>query len=61
MYIYIYIYIYIHVCAIMKAMFPPSYHHNDFVATHVLRYVMYSYTLLVPMNQKSAQQAMQGT
>ena len=45
----------------MKTMFPPSYHHNDFVATHVLGYVMYGYILLVPMNQKSAQQAMQGT
>ena len=36
---------------IMKTMFPPSYHHNDFVATRALRHMMYGYTLLVPVNQ----------
>ena len=42
--------IYIH--AIMKLMCPPGYHHNGFMATHALWYMMYSYTLLVPMNQR---------
>ena len=37
--------------AIMKAMCPPSYHHNSFVVTHALGHMMYCYTLLVPMNQ----------
>ena len=36
---------------IMKTMCPPGYHHNGFVATHALGHMMYSYTLLVPMNQ----------
>ena len=56
-YIYIYIYIYIHIFislylflslslyiyiyVIMKTMCPPSYHHNDFVATHALGHMMY--------------------
>ena len=35
----------------MKTMCPPGYHHNGFVATHVLGHMMYDYTLLVPMNQ----------
>ena len=35
----------------MKTMSPPGYHHNGFVSTHVLRHMMYGYTLLVPMNQ----------
>ena len=26
--------------AIMKAMCPPGYHHNDFVATHALGHMM---------------------
>ena len=38
--------------AIMKGMYPPSYHHNGFVATHAFWHIMYSYTLLVPMNQR---------
>ena len=38
--------------AIMKTMCPPRYHHNGFVATHALGYMMYSYTLLVPMIQR---------
>ena len=38
--------------AIMKTMCPPGYHHNGFVATHVLGHMMYGYTLLVPMNQR---------
>ena len=33
-------------------MCPPGYHHNGFVATHVLLHMMYGYTLLVPMNQR---------
>ena len=37
--------------AIMKTMCPPSYHHNDFVATHALGYMVYGYTLLVPMKR----------
>ena len=32
MHIYIYIYIYV----IMKAMCPPGYHHDGFMATHAL-------------------------
>ena len=36
----------------MKTMCPPGYHHNGFVATHVLGHMMYGYTLLVPMNQR---------
>ena len=35
----------------MKTMCSPSYNHNGFVATHPLDYMMYDYTLLVPMNQ----------
>ena len=38
--------------AIIKTMCPPDYHHNDFVATRALGHMMYSYTLLVPMNQR---------
>ena len=34
----------------MKIMCSPNYHHNDFVATHVLGHMMHGYTLLVPMN-----------
>ena len=41
-------------------MCPPSYHHSGFVATHALGHMMYGYILLVPVNQKSAQQAKQG-
>ena len=37
---------------IMKTMCPPGYHHNGFVATHALGHMMYSSTLLVPMNQR---------
>ena len=37
---------------IMKTMRSPGYHHNGFVATHELGHMMYSYTLLVPMNQR---------
>ena len=28
-------------CVIMKTMFPPSYHHNGFVANHALGHMMY--------------------
>ena len=37
---------------IMKAMCPPGYHHNGFMATHAFGHMMYGYTLLVPMNQR---------
>ena len=60
---YIYVCIYVYICMfiyrlyiyifIMKTICPPGYHHNGFVATHALRYLMYGYTLLVPI--KSAQ------
>ena len=36
----------------MKTMCPPGYHDNGFVATHALGHMIYSYTLLVPMNQR---------
>ena len=36
----------------MKVMCPPGYHHNGFVATHVLGHIMYGYTLLVSINQR---------
>ena len=36
----------------MKTIWPPGYHHNGSVAIHALGHVMYSYTLLVPMNQR---------
>ena len=36
----------------MKAICPPGYHRNDFVATHALGHMMYGYTLLVPINQR---------
>ena len=49
---YIYIYIYIYIFIIMKIMCPPGYHHNGFMATHALGHMMYSYTLLVPINQR---------
>ena len=29
--------------AIMKTMYSPDYHHNDFVATHVLGDIMYGF------------------
>ena len=38
--------------AIMKTMCPPGYHHNGPVAAHALGHMMYSYTMLVPMNQR---------
>ena len=45
MYVYIYV--------IMKTMCPSSYHHNGFVAIHVLGHMMYGYALLlVPINQR---------
>ena len=30
-----------YIYAIMKAMCPPSYHHNGFEATHALGHMMY--------------------
>ena len=44
----------------MKTICPPSYQQNGFMATDVLGHMMYGYTLPVPMNQQSAQQAMPG-
>ena len=41
----------------MRTMCPSGHHRSGFVATHTLRHIMYSYTLLVP---KSAQKAKQG-
>ena len=38
----------------MKTMCPSGYHDNYFVATHALGHMMYDYTLLGPMNHKSA-------
>ena len=35
----------------MKTIWPPSYHHNSFLATHALAHTIYGYTSLVPMNQ----------
>ena len=37
---------------LMKAMFPPGYDRNDFVATHPLGKIMYGYPLLAPINQR---------
>ena len=33
----------IYIYVIMKTMCPPGYHHNGFVATHVLEHMMYGY------------------
>ena len=33
-------------------MCPPDYNHNGYVAAHAPEYMIYSYTLLVPMNQR---------
>ena len=33
-------------------MCPPGYHHNGFMATHELGYMMYGYTMLVFKNQR---------
>ena len=30
----------------MKAMYPPGYHDNDFVATHALKHMMYYIRLI---------------
>ena len=42
----------LNIYVIMKTMCPPGYRHNGFVATHALGHMIYSYTLLVPMNQR---------
>ena len=44
----------------MKTMCPPSYRQNDFVATHALGHMMYSYTLLIPMNQRVLNKLIKG-
>ena len=31
----------------MKTMFPPSYHHNGFVATHALGHMIYILLLII--------------
>ena len=36
----------------MKTMCPPGCHHNGFVATHALGYMILGYTLLQSINQK---------
>ena len=36
----------------MKTVYPPSNHHNVFVATHGLGHVIYSYKL-IPVNQRA--------
>ena len=41
----------IYIYAIMKTMYYPGCHHNACVATNALGHMMYSYTLLAPMNQ----------
>ena len=46
-YIYIYINIYIYIYAIMKAICPPGYHHNGFVAAHAFGPMMHLGTLCV--------------
>ena len=33
-------------------MCSPSYHHNEFMATHALGNMMYGYILLIPMKQR---------
>ena len=33
-------------------MCPPGAHHNDFVATDAFGYMLFGYTLLVPVNQR---------
>ena len=43
--------LYMKIYEIIKAMCPPGYHHNSFVATHALGDMIYGYKLLVPMNQ----------
>ena len=40
-------------CLYIKAICPPGYHHNGFVATHALGHMMYSYTLLVSANHRA--------
>ena len=32
----------------MKTMCPPGYHHNGFVATHALGYMMYGLQIMCP-------------
>ena len=39
----------------MKTVCPPGYHHNGFAATCAFGHMMYGYTWLVPMNEKSTQ------
>ena len=36
----------------MKTLCPPGYHHNVFVATHTIGYMIESYRLLLLMNQR---------
>ena len=36
----------------MKSMCSSDYYHNGFVATNAIGYMMFGYTLLIPMNQR---------
>ena len=36
----------------MKTMCPRGYHHHGFVASDAIAHRMYSYTIVVPMNQR---------
>ena len=42
----------LNIYAVTKIMCPPDYNHNGYVAAHAPEYMIYSYTLLVPMNQR---------
>ena len=45
----------------MEKICPPDHHHNCFVPRHSLGHMMYSFMLLVPMNEKcSTSQAVAG-
>lgn len=36
----------------MKIMYPPGYHHNGYLATHVHGHMIYSYTLVVSKSRR---------
>ena len=46
--------------AIIETIYPPDFHHNDFVATGAFGHTMYGYTLLVPMNQRVLDKKIKG-
>ena len=35
---------YIYIYVVMKTMYPSSYHHNGFIATHALGHMMYMHS-----------------